>query len=184
MSKTEISAESQAARVSRGARMLRRVVLAGVIVLLGMTAAALLMPPIVPNGTHATVIAMIEIRDDGMPHAAALMNAVLLCGLLTIGLMRLVRMLRRIESGELFSARVTQDLRAFALFALLSALVSTLGPAVTRLFTAIGQNGSGEIKLGADNQDIWLLLFTGLLFLVARLLDEATRIVDDHKQIV
>lgn len=180
MNRTEIIGSSQDARVRRGARLLRYAVLSGVVVLLVTTAAALLTP----QGAHSRVTAIIDIREEGMPHAAAVGVAVVLCGLLTIGLIHLLRMLRRLESGELFSPRVTQDLRAFTLFALLSAVVSTIGEPAIRLITMLRQGGTTQLTLGADSGDIWLLLFTALLFLVARLIDEAIRIVDDHKQIV
>jgi hypothetical protein len=180
MNKTEITAGSQDARVRRGARLLRYAVLTGVVVLFATTAVALLMPP----GADSKVTAIVDIRAEGLPHAAAVGVAVVLCGLLTVGLIHLVRMLRRLESGELFSPRVTRDLRAFALFALLSAVVSTLGAPAIRLIAALSQGGASELTLGADSGDIWLLLFTALLFLIARLIDEAIRIVDDHRQIV
>jgi hypothetical protein len=180
MNKTEIILDSQDARVRRGARLLRYAVLSGVVVLLVTTSVALLIPP----GAHSRVTAIIDIREEGLPHAAAVGVAVVLCGLLTVGLIHLIRMLRRLESGELFSPRVTHDLRAFALFALLSAVVSTVGAPTIRLIAALRQGGASELTLGADSGDIWLLLFTALLFLVARLIDEAIRIVDDHRQIV
>jgi hypothetical protein len=180
MNRTEITASSQDARVRRGARHLRYGVLSGVVVLLVATFAALF----IPQAEHSRVAAIIDIHEQGMPHAAAVGVAVLLCGLLTVGLIHLMRMLRRLESGELFSPRVTQDLRAFTLFALLSAVVSTIGSPVIRLIAMLRQGGASQLTLGADSGDIWLLLFTALLFLVARLLDEAIRIVDDHKQIV
>jgi len=180
MNRTETAASSQEARVRRGARLLRYGVLSGVVVLLVTTSAALF----IPQGAHSRVAAIIDIHEQGMPHAAAVGVAVLLCGLLTVGLIHLIRMLRRLESGELFSPRVTQDLRAFTLFALLSAVVSTIGSPAIRLIATLRQGGASQLTLGADSGDIWLLLFTALLFLVARLLDEAVRIVDDHKQIV
>jgi len=180
MNRTETNPGSQAVRVRRTARLLRHGVLGGVAVLLVVTCAALL----IPKGANHPVAAIIEIHEEGVPHAAALVLAVLLCGLLTVGLIRLLRMLRRIESGELFSPLVTRDLKAFTLFALLSAVVSTLGPPAIHLISLLGRSGGHELTLGADNSDIWLLLFTGLLFLVARLLDEAIRIVDDHQQII
>jgi hypothetical protein len=180
MNRTESPASSQDARVRRGARLLRYGVLGGVFVLLVTTSAALL----IPQGAHSRVSAIIAIHEPGMPHGAAVGVAVLLCGLLTVGLIHLIRMLRRLESGELFSPGVTKNLRAFALFALLSAVVSTIGSPAIRLIAMLSQGGASRLTLGADSSDIWLLLFTGLLFLVARLLDEAIRIVDDHKQIV
>jgi hypothetical protein len=180
MNRTESTAGSQDARVRRGARLLRYGVLSGVVVLLVTTSAALL----IPQGAHSKVAAIIDIHEQGMPYVAAVGVAVLLCGLLSVGLIHLIRMLRRLESGELFSPRVTQDLRAFTLFALLSAVVSTVGSPAIRLISMLWQGGTARLTLGADSSDIWLLLFTALLFLVARLLDEAIRIVDDHKQIV
>jgi len=176
MNRADTNSGSQAVRVRRTARLLRRGVLGGIAVLLVVTFAALLNP----RGANRSVAAIIEIHEEGVPHAAALVLAVLLCGLLTVGLIRLLRMLRRIESGELFSPLV----KAFTLFALLSAVVSTLGPPAIHLISLLGRNGGRELTLGADSSDIWLLLFTGLLFLIARLLDEAIRIVDDHQQII
>ena len=109
------------------------------------------------------------------PVPAAIMIA--LTGLLLgLALLRLVSMLRDVERGVTFPAGA---LRGCARHLFLTVLASIFGPPVLKLVW--GERGA---MLTLDSGQILMLLITGLLFLVARLLDEARAIADDASQIV
>jgi hypothetical protein len=118
----------------------------------------------------------LEIRTDGLaPWPAA--GALLLFGLLLgLALLKLVAMLRQIEGGAPFAAA---GLRGFARYLFLAVLATVLAPPVLHAAT-----GARRIDLSLGSGAALMLIVTGLLFFVARLLDEARRLADDHSQIV
>ena len=118
----------------------------------------------------------LEIRTDGLaPWPAAL--ALLLFGLLLgLALLKLVAMLRQIEGGAPFAAA---GLRGFARYLFLAVLATVLAPPLLQAAT-----GAHRIDLSLGSGAALMLIVTGLLFFVARLLDEARRLADDHSQIV
>ena len=163
--------------VRRGARRLRLVTLAGIVV---VEALVLLAAWAVLFGRRADLPAL-RIEDQGLP-AWPTAIALLLIGLFVgLALWRLARMLAKVEAGAPFGAAA--DLRAFALFLLLSVLVSILAPVVAQAIAMIG-DGSHSLSLQLGLGELLMLLITGLLFFVARLLDEAQAIADDASQIV
>jgi hypothetical protein len=180
MYETAMIPQSQAFQLRRGARRLRYALTAGLALLLLAVLAALFLP----NGAAGGIQATVNIRGVGVPYPAAMVLAASLSVLLGIGLFRLVRLLRRLESGELFSPAVTRELRAFTWYALLAALVSTVSPVLVSLLGLRPPDATSRLELAVDSADLWLLLFTGTMFLVARLLDEANRVAEDHRQIV
>lgn len=127
------------------------------------------------NGNAASFPAM-QIDVGGLaPVPGAI--ALLLFGLLTgLALLSAAALLRAVEAGEIFPAR---QLRGFALYLFLAVLASVLGPPLLHL-TA----GAGRLTLALSGGEVLMLLLTGLLFFVARLLDEAQRLADEHSQIV
>lgn len=124
-------------------------------------------------------ISLVQVHDSGLapwPAALTLLAQGLLVGL---ALFRVVRLLARIESGPTFG--VARELRGFALYLFLAVLATVLMPPL--LTAAIG-GGAAGISLAFGSGEALMLLITGLLFLVARLLDEAQRLAEDHSQIV
>lgn len=102
--------------------------------------------------------------------------------LLTLaGLWRLAAMLALIERGARFSPPVTRCFREFALLVLLAAVVALLAPFVALL---VLPRDPHRIHIPLSFRDIWTIVVTGVLFLVARLLDEAQRIESDLSEIV
>jgi hypothetical protein len=103
--------------------------------------------------------------------------ALLLFGLLIgLAMLRAAALLRAVEGGQVFPAR---PLRGFALWLFLTVLFAVLGPPLLQL-----ASGTRHLVLSLGGGEALMLLLTGLLFFVARLLDEAQRLADDHSQIV
>jgi ABC-type nickel/cobalt efflux system permease component RcnA len=118
----------------------------------------------------------LEIRTAGLapwPAACALLLFGLLLGL---ALLKLVAMLRQIEGGAPFAAA---GLRGFARYLFLAVLATVFAPPLLQAAT-----GAHRIDLSLGSGAALMLIVTGLLFFVARLLDEARRLADDHSQIV
>jgi hypothetical protein len=100
--------------------------------------------------------------------------------MLYVALWQLTLMLRLVERGERFSPPVTRHFRRFALFLLVAASVQLAAPLAALLFA--GRTHRLEIPL--NFRDLWTMLITGVLFLVARLLDEAQRIQTEVSEFV
>lgn len=113
---------------------------------------------------------------DGVGAVAALLFAV--------ALIQLIRLLGRIADGELFAAGVTSAFRSFAFWLMLSAIVAIAGPAVAATAAAIGEGGHHPIAIAIDLRDILFLLAGLVMFLVARMLDEAARLDAELREIV
>ena len=103
--------------------------------------------------------------------------------LLLAALWQLSTMLARIERGERFTPTVTRPFRSFALLLFLAAALTLIAPPLAMLLTPPAP-GHGAIVLPLNFRDVWTMLITGVLFLVARLLDEAQRIEADLSEIV
>jgi hypothetical protein len=158
--------------IRRTARRLRLVTLFGIaaIELLVLFAAWVLV-----EGRAADFPAL-QIRTEGLPPTPAALSLLLVGLLFGLALFKLVAMLRRIEGGSPFAAA---GLRGFARYLFLALLASALAPPLIHAAA-----GAGRIALSMGGGTALMLLVTGLLFFVARLLDEAQRLADDHSQIV
>jgi hypothetical protein len=167
---------SDVARLHRAARLLRLATLAAAVLLVALSglAAWLLL-----SGRRGEFSA-IRIEDQGMAPLPTALSILLIGALVALALLRLARMLAKVEAGSPFGA--ARDLRGFATFLFLSVLASVLAPPALQL--ALVGHGGQRINLSLSMSDAVMLLITGLLFLVARLLDEAQRVADDASQIV
>jgi len=124
-------------------------------------------------------VALVQVHDSGLapwPAAITLLAQGLLIGL---ALFRVVRLLARVEAGATFG--VARELRGFALYLFLAVLATMLTPP---LLPAALEGAAAGINFAFGSGEALMLLITGLLFLVARLLDEAQRLAEDHNQIV
>jgi len=158
--------------LARSARGLRRAtIFCTVLVLIfGITAALLAL-----TGSD-----LAEVRMTGDPVSAAVAAMIFV-----VGLRRLIRMLRQVEAGEIFTSGTIGDLRGFALFTLLAALVSVFLPPVVSLAAAyIQAKDRVTLTLDISGSDLVVVLATALLFFVTRLLREAQRIAEDSSQII
>ncbi len=164
-------------RTCRSARRLRYAARAGIAVL---ALAILLCAWVLATGQLQIASRAIRVEGGGLsPRAAAAVLGAMAI-LLILALLRLDRMLRTVEGGLPFGT--SGDLRGFALFLFLAVLASILLPPLIHL--ALGAAGGRAATLSLSGDQALALLVTGLLFLVARLLDEAQRLADDHSQIV
>lgn len=167
---------NEPARLPRTARLLRLVTLAAAV---SLAALAILASWVLLSGRRAEFSA-IRIEDQDMAPLPVALSILLVGALVVLALLRLARMLARVESGSPFGA--ARDLRGFATFLFLSVLASVLAPPALQL--ALAGHGPQRIDLSLSMSDAVMLLITGLLFFVARLLDEAQRVADDASQIV
>lgn len=158
--------------IIRAARRLRRVTLGAVGLLALATLAGLwmlLVGPIV-----GTVSVMIDTGGlGGVPAAIALIVG---AGLVAAALLQLAAMLRIVEQGAPFAA--SGRLRRFALYLFLAVLSAILLPLLLHVAA------TGTLIFSLDSGQLLMLFVTGLLFFVARLLEEAQRVAEDHEQIV
>ena len=166
------------AEIRRSARRLRYLALA-VIALLELL---LLFAAWVLVAGRTSDYPALHIHVSDLPAWAAALTLVLAGLLGGIALLRLVRMLVRVEAGEPFAA--AGDLRGFAFYLLLAIAASIFVPAFFQLGIAAGSRGPHRVALDFGASDLVALLISALLFFVARLLEEAQRIADDHSQIV
>jgi hypothetical protein len=161
------------ASIRRNARRLRLVTLfATVLVELTIAFAAFVLVAGNPRD-----LPWLGIETGGLPPIPAA-GVLLLFGLLLgLALLRLAAMLRQIEGGAPFAAA---GLRGFARWLFLAILASVLAPPLL----GCALDGGHSLHLSLDSGDALMLLVTGLLFFVARLLAEAERLADEHSQIV
>ncbi len=131
---------------------------------------------------HRDQLTAVQVDDGGLAPWTAALLLVLIGLFVGLALLRLVRMLARVEAGAPFAAAA--DLRGFALFLFLAVLTSVLLPPVVHAVMTLLAGGSHGIRFSLDLGDGLMLLVTGLLFFVARLLDAAQALADDHSQIV
>lgn len=168
--------------LSHGARRLRFGTGAALAAVLGVTVYAAVAALIGPGQADEVQI----LGSDGVPAGRAGLIAAALTGLpLSIALWRLMRMLREIERGRIFTAATIRELRGFALFVMLSALASIVVLPAFNIAAALAAGADQtKITLTLDTADFFSVLISVLLFFVARLFGEAQRIADENEQIV
>lgn len=158
--------------LARSARRLRFVTLGAVVLLMAGALAGIWTILVGPLSGGVTV--MVETGGlAGIPAAAVLLVS---AGLVAGALLELAAMLRTVERGEPFAA--AGRLRRFALYLFLAVLSSLLFPPLALLAS------TGQFVLTLQSGEALMLFVTGLLFFVARLLEEAQRVADDNRQII
>lgn len=124
-------------------------------------------------------------NDGAAAGRIGLIAAMLTAAPLAVGLWRLMRMLTEIQRGQIFTAVTVRELRGFALFVMISALVGIIAEPLLTVAAALASGADGvSVKLTFDLNDFFILLVSVLLFFVARLFSEAQRIADENEQIV
>jgi hypothetical protein len=103
--------------------------------------------------------------------------------LFLIALAQLARMLGRLKRGEVFTAGVTTAFRSFAAWLLASAVVAVAAPLIAAV-TTTAPGGSGRIPMLIDIRQLSYVIAALVLFLIARMLDEAARIEAELREIV
>ncbi|CAM3979519.1 hypothetical protein [Paracidovorax anthurii] len=92
--------------------------------------------------------------------------------------------LLRIAAAQALSHALVLRLRRFAACTLAAAVLGTLCPALIGLVLSGALGGPLRLSLALDSRDLVLLLFAGVTWQLAAVLDEATAIADEHAQIV
>ncbi len=165
-------------RLARSARFLRWVTFAGV----ALVGAAMVLGTWALLGGGAFEGAMRFSVDTGGLHPAPAAAVLIAAGaLVVLALLEIVRMLRAVEQGAPF--RTGERLRRFALYLFLSLLVGSLLPPLIQLVMALAGTPQ-RVFLSLDSEQMLMLFVTGLLFFVARLLEAAQQVAEDHEQIV
>ena len=162
----------------RSAARLHALTLFGIAV---VAAASLFAAWVLATGQSAGEWILFEVDSGGLPGMPAALLQLTTGALLIVALLHLARMLRGVADGAPFGAT---HLRRFALFLFLSVLVSILGPPLFQIAAGLGGGGARQVIFSLGGGEALMLFVSGLLFLVARLLDEAQRIADDASQIV
>jgi hypothetical protein len=168
-----------AGRLARSARLLRWVSLAGILIvaagmLLGMWA---LLTDVQSDGPLT-----LRVDSDGLRPVPACAVLVIAGSLLILALVEIARMLRAVERGAPFAAGAR--LRRFAFYLFLSLLAATLLPPLIQWGETMVTGAPGRVSMDISSEDLLMLFVTGLLFFVARLLEAAQHIAEDHQQIV
>lgn len=158
--------------LARSARRGRLVTLAAVGLLAVATIAGIWL--LVRGPMIGTVSVVID--SGGLSGWSAALSLLVGAALVGAALLQLAAMLRTVERGAPFAA--AGRLRRFALYLFLAVLSSILLPPLLLLATR------GMLVFSIDSGEVLMFFVTGLLFFVARLLEEAQRIDDDHRQIV
>lgn len=127
------------------------------------------------NGNAASFPAL-QIQTGDLPPVSGAISLVIFGLLVGLAFLRAAALLRAVEAGEVFPAR---HLRSFALWLFLTVLFPVLGHPLLQL-----ASGTHRMVLSLSGGELLMLLLTGLLFFVARLLAEAQRLADEHSQIV
>ena len=158
------------------ARLARRLRYTTIAVTAGLLLASLL-GALLPEGRHVTVEA------GGLPHGWAAAVALTTVAFVVLALVQLVRMLARVERGEHFTPGTTRDFRRFALWLLVAAVVRIVLAPLAELAHVVMTEGP-HLQLSLDDTDVLMLVVAAVLFLVARLFDEAARLEEDSRSIV
>lgn len=167
------------ARLARSARLLKHVTVAAVALVVPAT---LFAAWAAATGFGLDGAVSLQIDNEGLAPLAAALNVVVIGVLLIIALLQLVAMLRSVEQGAPF--RSAPRLRAFAFYLFLSVLAAILMPPLLQLAEGLVTARPRRVAMSLSGDDVMMLFVTGLLFFVARLLEEAQRVADEHGQIV
>ncbi|MDG2534821.1 DUF2975 domain-containing protein [Sphingomonas sp. HITSZ_GF] len=158
--------------LARHARRLRIAAVAGAVALPLLLVVAALLPA-----------GIVHLETDGLPLGWGVVIALVVILPMSAALFALAAMLGRIEVGDRFSPAVTRDFHRFTRLLLVTAIAETLRPSLAQLVAAALGTGK-RILLGIDDSHFLLLIVALVLFLVARLFDEAARLEEDSRSIV
>lgn len=102
--------------------------------------------------------------------------------LFAFALWRLAQMLGLLANGQRFTRPVAAGFRSFAFWLLVAALAQIAVPLIGAVITAT--SGHGRIALAFDLRDVFFVIAALVLFLVARMLEDAAAMDAELKEIV
>ena len=165
--------------LARSARILRWVTIGGILLVLAAMAFGSWLLLV---GAESQGPLRFSVDTDGMAPLPAAIVLDVACALLILALLQMAAMLRAVEHGAPF--RTGGRLRRFALYLFLALLASTLLPTLIGWIADVAAGQPTRITISLSGEEILMLFITGLLFFVARLLEAAQAVAEDHEQIV
>jgi hypothetical protein len=103
--------------------------------------------------------------------------------LFVVALLRLAQMLSAVADGPLFGPRVTRAFRGFAFWLFLATLIDVVAAPAFAVAKAISAGG-GRAPLEFELRDLLMLAGALFLFLLARMLEQASAIEAELEEIV
>lgn len=103
--------------------------------------------------------------------------------LFAIALVQLIRLLGRLGKGEMFAPSVTGAVRSFAFWLMLSAIVAIVAAPLIGIIGGLGGPGH-RVEIRLDIRDVMFVIAALVLFLLARMLDEAARLDRELQEFV
>jgi hypothetical protein len=171
-------------KAKRKARWLRYAVVAAMVVIV-LVNVLLAWRGITFNPDAGSLLQIyVSSQLDGHPRLALLESA-LLSLIYLYGLYRVVRLMRLFEQGDFFSTAAARHLRAFALSLLVGTIADCLLPPVELIVARV----AGAIQLHAvsvklDSSDVWMILISGMFFVIAWIMGEARQLAEDNQLII
>lgn len=159
------------------ARSARRLRFAVIVVTVAIVAIALIAR-FAPTTGHVRVEAQSAI--DGWSGPMLIYATV---ALFVLALVRLAQMLGAVADGPLFGPRVTRAFRGFAFWLFVATMMDVVGEQVITILQAAG-TGAKRAALVFELRDILMLAGSLLLFLLARMLEQARAIEAELEEIV
>jgi hypothetical protein len=166
------------ARLARAARLLRWVALLGIALVL---AAMALGSWSLLTGRDFSGAMRFDVDTGGLDPGPAALVLIIAGTLVVLALVQIAFMVRAVEQGAPF--RTAVRLRRFALYLFLSLLAASLLPPLLQWAASLGGTPR-RVSLSLNSEQLLMLFVTGLLFFVARLLEAAQSVAEDHQQIV
>ena len=106
-------------------------------------------------------------------------------GILMYGLARLRRMFRLYAAGDIFSTDSARCLKQFAIAVMLQAVLRpVVGAAHSVIVTFHNQPGERMLTIGFGSGEYAAILLGGLLLVIAWIMGEGAKIVDENRQFV
>jgi hypothetical protein len=168
-----------AERLARSARRLRWATLLGIAAVL---AAMLLGCWVLVAGPLSNGALTFSVDSDGLPAWASALVLLVAGALLVLALLEIVAMLRAVEQGAPF--RTGARLRRFASYLFLALLATALLPPLIGWASLLAGAQQQRVTFSLSGEELLMLFVSGLLFFVARLLEAAQSVAEDHEQIV
>ncbi len=115
---------------------------------------------------------------------AALLVGIATTPLFVAARVRLVRVLRCIEAGWPFAREAVGHLRAFAGWVFVASLAPLVLPTMANLGLRLLVDTADRLSIVLEDGDLFLPLFSGLLYIIARLVGQAQAVADENRQII
>ena len=104
--------------------------------------------------------------------------------LMAVALWHASRCLAAFSRREYFSALAVHHLRRFSALVFFAGLAGVVMPTLAVLVLTTGGSGQASLSISLGSDDLFLLLFAGVSWQIARVLGRAVALAEDHAQIV